>query len=49
MMTKTKAKCLKDPTSAIFSKSIGFKDINYDIQTRPDFNLSKLILELAFR
>ena len=29
--TKTKTKCLKDPTYAIFLKSIGFKDINYDI------------------
>ena len=24
-------KCLKDPTSAIFLKSMGFKDINFDI------------------
>ena len=29
----TNTKCLKDPTCAIFLKSIGFKDIKYDIQT----------------
>ena len=27
----TNTKCLKDPTCAIFLKSIGFKDIKYDI------------------
>ena len=27
----TKTKCLKDPTCAIFFKSMGFKDIKYDI------------------
>ena len=26
--------CLKDPTCAIFFKSMGFKDIKYDIRTR---------------
>ena len=50
--TKTKTKCIEDPTYAIFSKSRQFKDITYD-QTRPDqdreeFNLADLILELAF-
>ena len=33
--TKKKTKCSKDPTYAMFLKSSGFKDINYD-QTRPD-------------
>ena len=28
--------CSKDPTYPIFSKSRGFKDIKYDILTRPD-------------
>ena len=28
--TKTKTKFLKDPTCAIFLKSLGFKDIKYD-------------------
>merc|ERR1711953_160845 len=27
----TNTKCLKDPTCAIFLKSMGFKDIKYDI------------------
>ena len=36
VMTKTKTKCIKDPTYAIFLKSRGSKDIKYDIQTRPD-------------
>ena len=27
----TNTKCLKDPTCAIFFKSMGFKDIKYDI------------------
>ena len=27
----TNKKCLKDPTCAIFFKSMGFKDIKYDI------------------
>ena len=27
----TNKKCLKDPTCAIFLKSMGFKDIKYDI------------------
>ena len=29
--TKTKTKLSKDPTCAIFLKSLGFKDIKYDI------------------
>ena len=28
--TKTKTKLLKDPTCAIFLKSLGFNDIKYD-------------------
>ena len=57
VMTKTKTKCIKDPTYAIFSKSREFKDIKSD-QTRTDqdrsgqrreeSNLADLILELAF-
>ena len=34
--TKTQTKCSKDKTYAIFLKSIWFKDINYEHQTRPD-------------
>ena len=47
VMTRTKAKCIEDPTYAIFLKSRQFKDIKYD-QTRTDFNLADLVLELAF-
>ena len=46
--TNTKPKYLKDPTYAIFLKSRRSKDIKYDIQTKPDFNLADLIIELAF-
>ena len=48
LMIPTKTKCLKDTTYAISSKSRGSKDIKYDIQTRPEFILADLILELAF-
>ena len=47
VMTRPKAKCIEDPTYAIFLKSRQFKDIKYD-QTRTDFNLADLVLELAF-
>ena len=33
--TMTKTKCLKDPSHAIFSKSMEFKDIKYDTLLRP--------------
>ena len=50
--TKTKTKRTEDPTYAIFLKSREFKDIKYDQdrpgQTREDFDLADLILELAF-
>ena len=45
---KTKTKCLKDPTYAIFSESTGHQ-ISHSDQTRTDkdFDLMDLILELA--
>ena len=46
-MTNTNTKCTQHPTYAIFLKSRQFKDIKYD-QTRTDFNLADLVLELAF-
>ena len=55
--TKTKTEGSRNPTYAMFLKSRGFKDINYDQtrpdqtrpdQTREDFHLADLILKLAF-
>ena len=37
---KTKTKCLKDPTYAIFSESRGFKDIKYHILSSQPVNFS---------
>ena len=39
--TKTKTKCLKDPSHAIFSKSREFKDIRYDAYRDKDRDKDK--------